>query len=521
MAQAWQSSERQLYKNMTSACNRCLQVDDIFQVVLEQLYDEENQRSIASLAATCRTFREPSLSVLWADMYSLVPLLKLFPSHTWTEVVAANGDTVYKLTRPGPLDLTRVVHYAQYIKSFHWGYEEDVSVDTLLRFFSQCPPDGQLFPNVRVLEWCEYRPELFGYVSVFAGANLSTFDIDDLPEDPPLAARVLADIRTRCVKLEVLIASGHMDDPAVSSALSRLLDSSAANLCHVNVRMVLDSASVLVLARMPRLRMAYFPVCPRALDALHLPTDQVFFPALQVLHMNLDTLDTGTLAFFRAIQSPAVGEIALRVKLQPYASILEAHFETLSDAFLHLHTLSFMVEDAHRGSINGSPERVVTNTTLQALLRLSSLTELSVNVSRLDISAPFVTAVARALPSLESLCFSAANSTYVPLETLRAFAEHCEDLETLGLPIDARVAPDVQDFVSYSPLDFLCVGESPIARPARVAAFLLETFPSLRTVMWSEPAGPQDAREARRGRNWLRMEKRMEALRSRKAVARR
>jgi hypothetical protein len=50
----------------------------LLEVILEM---PSGRKSLARLARTCKAFKEPALNLLWRDLWSVVPLVGLFPPH--------------------------------------------------------------------------------------------------------------------------------------------------------------------------------------------------------------------------------------------------------------------------------------------------------------------------------------------------------------------------------------------------------------------------------------------------------
>ena len=61
----------------------CLNVDEIFRILLCELVDSGAKATAVSLACCCRSFEGPALDVLWRTQHQLLPLLKSFPRDTW------------------------------------------------------------------------------------------------------------------------------------------------------------------------------------------------------------------------------------------------------------------------------------------------------------------------------------------------------------------------------------------------------------------------------------------------------
>ena len=55
-------------------------IDELSRPIIDELM-ETSQRTVLSLALTCRSLEEPALSSLWKEQPSLNALVKVLPSH--------------------------------------------------------------------------------------------------------------------------------------------------------------------------------------------------------------------------------------------------------------------------------------------------------------------------------------------------------------------------------------------------------------------------------------------------------
>ena len=68
--------------------HHCLYISEVLNLIFEsvthcdvQLYQgpQVSKKTLASLARTCHLFSSPALDILWHDLYSFDPLIKLLP----------------------------------------------------------------------------------------------------------------------------------------------------------------------------------------------------------------------------------------------------------------------------------------------------------------------------------------------------------------------------------------------------------------------------------------------------------
>jgi hypothetical protein len=62
--------------------HRCLEIQEILQMILQCLYDSGYSGSVVSMAATCRAFHESAIEVLWRSI-RFEYLVKCLPADLW------------------------------------------------------------------------------------------------------------------------------------------------------------------------------------------------------------------------------------------------------------------------------------------------------------------------------------------------------------------------------------------------------------------------------------------------------
>ncbi|OSD04118.1 hypothetical protein PYCCODRAFT_1466540 [Trametes coccinea BRFM310] len=158
--------------------------DEIFEIEVQR------KRTLAQLARVCKAFREPALSLLWRQLHSLFPLLRLLPSLSMVEEqvimecrYGAIPRNIYQL----PLDMPdedwgRLTSYAAYVQKLYHTQPahrrpRDITAQTwtlILREFSNRP----LLPNLRVLKWdAEEVDTEFAAITAFLPPSLKSLSI--------------------------------------------------------------------------------------------------------------------------------------------------------------------------------------------------------------------------------------------------------------------------------------------------------------------------------------------------------
>jgi hypothetical protein len=88
--------------------HRCLHILEILSIILSYVHEDstEGLPTIAALAATCKTLRDPALGLLWHSIPSLVLLVECLPADALKEEYI-NGD--YALVRVVSSWLNKIV----------------------------------------------------------------------------------------------------------------------------------------------------------------------------------------------------------------------------------------------------------------------------------------------------------------------------------------------------------------------------------------------------------------------------
>jgi hypothetical protein len=62
----------------------CLHIPELVEAIISPWLRHEYP-TLKALAVTCRIFHGPASDLIWADLPSLVPLIKCLPVHLWEE----------------------------------------------------------------------------------------------------------------------------------------------------------------------------------------------------------------------------------------------------------------------------------------------------------------------------------------------------------------------------------------------------------------------------------------------------
>ncbi|KAJ7092495.1 hypothetical protein B0H15DRAFT_834147 [Mycena belliarum] len=477
---------------------------ELVEMIFSHLLQPESEQAtrfpdINAFGRTCKFFSNHALSLMWRKQYTLTNFFKSMPADLWEET----EDNALTLLRPiSPSDWERPLIYADYIKHFvlvEIPPAQDILSAPVLETLGLCVPRQHLFPNLETIGWAPTYT-LFPYLRLFLGPKIKGVNIhfpDTIPAFsllPALSLRypalTLATLRHLCVDDE------HAADPQL------LLDADDLRVQYVSLFVrrltqivaldvdVVDQAAFEHLGQLQTLRTLNIGEFKRPTTMPQLP-----FPALTTLHFRdtsialastyLDGLHNCRLAMlFIDVTSPAVSIHATKL----YAAL------STSCAPAALQALNVQNASWYHGWLHVGVDPASYLVPRAALRSLCCFTELvMVNLQSptgFDLDDETAWMLARAWPRLRLLALKAdtAMAHYAPhatLDALRAFAQHCPELESLVLTFTAIVVPSesAPPQQTQSLMVQLGVGASPISSAAPVAGFISALFPALRTIL--------------------------------------
>lgn len=78
-----------------TASRRCLLISELFEATIKWLRFYGDTKTMTVLARTCKTMHQAILPTLWETQKSLRPLLQLFPSDSWSEILDEHGNSSF------------------------------------------------------------------------------------------------------------------------------------------------------------------------------------------------------------------------------------------------------------------------------------------------------------------------------------------------------------------------------------------------------------------------------------------
>ncbi|KAI0366032.1 hypothetical protein BV20DRAFT_698560 [Pilatotrama ljubarskyi] len=500
-----------------SATHRCLLVNEIFQVIAEELYENGGQRTLSALARTCKVLHEAVLPVLWNSLDSIVPLLRLFPPDTWSEIQNPDGGNVLRIIKPDALVWTRFNHYAPHVRKLIWKDRSDVSLLALSALSVYRPMDHPLLPELRTLMWCEDRPPYFAFIHLFLsptirelGLTSSDFDAGEIMALLDNAARICTQVELVTICTSMMAESSPICTEAIGEAFARFIRATP-NLKAFNAELCLTAPCVEALAALPRLEMLDLFIGPKDMEAIAASAARVsskgcWFPSLGLLALNVIRLDANTKTFLGAIQSPSLLELAITTLRQPDAHMLKQQFEVLARGPWRDTLMTLVLEFEHPRYENAPPPPSLdVGYALQPLYALPELDTFAIRGPSVAVDSSTLRSIANAWSKLEFLSIIGylphpPAERCVELEDLVPFARKCPDLHALELHLNATFVPDEAAMTrllpepSSSRLRSLTVYEAPISGPQNVADVLERLFPMAHVVDYrGEGTFPEDA----------------------------
>ncbi|KAH7924043.1 hypothetical protein BV22DRAFT_541321 [Leucogyrophana mollusca] len=512
--------------------HRCLHATDILYEIASKIYgypgDPSTMRmpvlrqaraDLASLARTCRTFRDPALDVLWSFLNSFDPLIRCLPQDLW--VKDEGGFLVFAR----PLSSSnwvvfqqhaqRVRIFGKYRSPFLFEY---IGYD-VLRALSRFLPDGGCFlPNLRQLNWPQPQDHMcrssgtdyYLLLPLFMGPHLSHLCLGsglgigtDLPSEPSTSAlSIVSSLHASSPlikKFECMGVSGKMmqsisesisqwprleyveADALSQHAITHL--SSLKSFKHLGVR--LDQQGHHTHANFPptlesfKIAAQSPTACQQYLEDIHLTCG----------HLSIYIIST-------EFSSPS--------SFQQFFLLLSSH---LSAAGLHtLKIVHYSPDD--RDPVDWGLETLKPLFVFRNLTTFHSSRYCTAKLADADLEE-----IALAWPQLE--VFDLDTNTATPLVTftgMLSLLRHCRRLRELRVTINATILDAINtegngsEVANYN-ITLLDVGHSHIRDPVRVAEFLSAIMPRLTKIAMADVRWVDHRPSA-----WLRVEELLKVI---------
>ncbi|KAF8133023.1 hypothetical protein EV363DRAFT_1397921 [Boletus edulis] len=399
--------------------HHALEIEEILLNIFDHQYDPGGWRlrdnpTLASLARTCRTFKEPALNLLWENLLNnFYSFSRLLMQTEW--------DTLLSYTR-------RIRSIVEFCHGLDW--------ESVVTFLDP-PATRPLFPNLRTL-CCHYiddtmavlnlpLPSLISLKVTFQNSHLFQSSLKLFPKNS---------LNLRSISVSVY----DFDGVATFSKLEPNYIRRWQNLTCLRCSLVLDVHELVHLSRMPAL--TELNIMPSATLS---PFDSpLFFPSLHNLTLDSQSLKQKS-RLLSQIQLPVVRSFTAYIRECPsrlQLSSFWASFRTASTGHT-VEKLRLILPYLSANKFTRSEAPLLGLEDLQPCLAFSNLRVMDINVGwNVDLTDGDLLTLASAWPCLEDLSINmdwgwntAAGIT--PNELLRLL-ESCRSLKSAALVIDTR-----------------------------------------------------------------------------------
>ncbi|KAI5898813.1 uncharacterized protein SCHCODRAFT_02531147 [Schizophyllum commune H4-8] len=471
---------------------------------------ELRRHDIYQFIQVCRFWHDAAISMIWEDLSSLVPLLRLLPEDAWQleqrKLRLGRSMQAFVLRRPlSEADWEKVPQrscFVRYLTVRELMDKRMLSEQTLERLL-QSPPPSDLFPHLRCLRFevamptTHDKPLLAMLLSPTITSLIVSSSDEELVSDYEPIARRCPDIRT------LIVNESSMDDIMapissfdIANAISRW-----SGLQTITLRIgPWHPSLVMQLARLRNLSELTLWIHeddgenPNAGEPMSLDEPASRFVSLRKLTLGgapvrcaisfLELLDGSP------IEAISLAPVLLKHSLDSFQRLLNLMRDHCSADTMRSLQIYFDKEDDEAHWIR-------TPLQMQSIRALSRFRNMEV----LCLQATFGVALTDAdyaeavgwwskLTSFNvdtrslALITGEVPGTPATLQTLIHFARSCPSLQTLELPLHVTDVPPV-DLELYRmrarnhPLRYLFVGDSPIAETDNAALLLSRIFPAL------------------------------------------
>ncbi|KAG6333713.1 hypothetical protein ID866_5380 [Astraeus odoratus] len=445
------------------------------------------RQTLAGLARTCKSLKEPALDALWADLDSLYPLLTCLPVE-----VRRRSDGSIDLDRPlGPSDFVIFQRHARRVRALGYRLRRPFTSPDLCSLLSSFPftPGNALLPNLRILWWHDDSDETFPFIRFFVPPTLTSLN---LTGDfwPPCKQTFVSFLHVHCPRLQEFSCSE--PPPGLSECVSDFIIK-ADHLTR------LDYA-------IPNRKAMRHLMSKRSLRSLtiHIPEHDLY----DRVRGDLTTVESFVVTANRVDQ---VIDVLKPLKLAPItahfllrdvvpAPFIWGFFDQLSKSFDHekLEVLRYAIDGILENPRENQYLYELETNALEPLLAFKNLVIVRLENFRMPLfDDAMATRLADAWPHLEELKLGTGQDWQTDTCLLRRsaltlygvgyIAAHCTRLHMLGLVFDpTKECALMKSNWTNENIRIFDVGASPIENPVPIAAALLFLMPKVKEI-WAKP----------------------------------
>ncbi|KAJ6533393.1 hypothetical protein DFH09DRAFT_1370027 [Mycena vulgaris] len=477
--------------------HRALQIPELVDVVCShvaplQPSSEPGLRDLAVLARTSKIFHNAALDGLWSYQATFANILRCMPNDLWDGPVLASSVDRLGVVRPiEPGDWERPLFYLSRVRTLQLFFSEELPSEELFETLTLCLPGDHLFPHLNFLAWpyLERRLfRLFPYIRILLGPQITRLEMN-IPAIMPYLSLVPT-IAVKCPALThaQICCEAPRELVPLRRRSASLFVCSSARLENLRID-DLDHSAFEHLAVLPTLKSLTLDY----MDYLHRPRspsqfyDTPRFVALDRLKVWPRTAEVAT-AFIATLSGSRVAHVYVDILGPPTVAAISSLYESVADNLPHETLRSVHISSDDVGVLPASPEQPVEAAVLRRLRCFPNLTDISLNFrTGFDLDDATVLELARAWPNLRSLALVPSFPSLAPRDValvtftgLRAFADHCPELISLGIELNTGVIPCMEtDAIPQTKCRSLYVGYAPITDPVAVANFVFSMFPEV------------------------------------------
>ncbi|OJA10044.1 hypothetical protein AZE42_07693 [Rhizopogon vesiculosus] len=497
----------------------------IFTIIREEpgTRDSLKRETIAALARTCKTFKEPALDVLWENISGIKPLISFLPEG----VVSRTRNQKLKTSLRGEWKI-----FAQYARRIHSLAIDKCNLDEISEQVVEAlvsTPSLALLSNLRKLQWLDDRGCFFPLLRTLLVPTITSIklgiDSSELWLSSFSKSALLTFLGARCPSIRELdcVYDGHSDE--FSDAISE-----AVCCCHELVHLkagVLNAQALVHLASLPLLKSLHLWLSFDVVDKPPTNSIPMFISKLDELSITARS-HTSLTQCFRNVRFLSCRSVVLSIDLdwmdpdEPYdpldiPDLIVAFSECFSPVLEELWVHS---DFGHHN------ERILDHRfafgfdVIAPFLQFSHLTMLDLDwLCTSDIGDEAFRNMVQSWPLLKDFRFESGDRWVVPpsltFTGLVHLIQHCRHLRRIDIHFSAcSIDANSEPFSTTLPNEMitcLFVGFSPIVDPKAVARQLHVLLPNLTHVVRYEWGGDDD-REVPFVKGWNTVDEYLELL---------
>lgn len=491
---------------------RCIRMPELVNIICGEIDADKSGRlaMLSNLARTSHLFHESALDYLWSSLDGIERLIKCMPIDVWKEELTEDPNrlTLVRLCYPYPScitdvqkiftrpiiqsDLSRLQHYAHRIKKFQSiGQIAKSYTDSSVANIYQAlllTETSALLPRLYTLSWMHVDDNIFPYIRLFLGPNLTELTVIFNPNSV-IQLSLLSTLRQRNPHIRRL----HIHHIwGMTDILRSTIEDTVCGLNGLHTLTVPDLTPTTLahLANLPNLRTLKVSSASPHNGYATMP-GSVGFPTLKRFDILFcDGFQMATAAI-EAMSSCRLKTFIVRFVLSSTPDAWKRMLLAAEKNYDHT-SLRILNISSYFDPFN-TPERVpIRMDTLRPLTSFSGISNLKLNpAGGVDLDDTDIKDLARSWPRLKHLQlgwnFPGHPHPRMTLSSLVSIAEYCPSLCTLYMLVDACTVPAITTSrpagrVRHHSLVCLGIGGSPIDSEAGVAVFLSDVFPCVDSV---------------------------------------